>query len=69
MSVENDLRWPHKSCRCVLVKDAGGEKRFAPAAVGLARVGSKTFDVAENDRLFGLIEDDGGRTVARASHR
>ena len=37
--------------------------------VSLAWVGSKTLDVAENDRLLGLIEDDGAGTGARASHR
>ena len=41
-----------------LVKDRGREKGFAPA-VGLAGVRRKVLDVAEDDGLLGIVEDDG----------
>ena len=59
LSVENDLRWPHKSCGRVLVKDSGRQMGFAAPSVGLAGVGSKAFDVGVDDRILGLVEDDG----------
>ena len=67
LSVKNDLPWAHKSCCRVILRDR--EKRFAPPPVGLASVDSKTLDVADDDRLLGLVEDDGSADEARASHR
>ena len=68
LSLKNDIRWAHKSCCRVILRDGEREKGFAPQPVGLASIDSKTLDVADDDGLLGLVEDDGSADEARASH-